>query len=88
VLDEPNAGLDAEAEQEVHRQLSAHRAGRTSLLISHRLSTVRDADAIVVLAGGVVIEQGSHDALMAAGGRYAELFRLQAAGYQTTRAGS
>jgi ATP-binding cassette, subfamily B, bacterial len=82
VLDEPNAGLDAEAEHEVHQQLSAHRAGRTSLLISHRLSTVRDADTIVVLADGTVVEQGSHDVLMASDGRYAQLFRLQAAGYQ------
>ena len=86
ILDEPNAGLDAEAEHEVHRLLGAHRAGRTSLLISHRLSTVRDADAIVVLAGGVVIERGSHDELMARGGRYAELFDLQAAGYRAPAA--
>ena len=83
ILDEPNAGLDAEAEHEVHQQLNAHRAGRTSLLISHRLSTVRDADTIVVLAAGRVAEQGTHDELMAAGGRYARLFRLQAAGYRT-----
>ncbi len=82
VLDEPNAGLDAQAEHEVHQRLNDHRAGRTSLLISHRLSTVRDADTIVVLADGAVAEQGTHDELMAGEGRYAGLFRLQAAGYQ------
>jgi ATP-binding cassette subfamily B protein len=82
ILDEPSAGLDAEAECEVHRRLREHRAGRTSLLISHRLSTVRDAGAIVVLSGGVVAEQGGHDDLLAAGGMYARLFELQAAGYR------
>ena len=82
ILDEPSSGLDAEAEHEVHRRLREHRAGRTSLLISHRLSTVRDAEAIVVLSGGVVAEQGGHDDLLAAGGMYARLFELQAAGYR------
>jgi ATP-binding cassette subfamily B protein len=82
VLDEPHAGLDAEAEHEMRQQMTALRAGRTSLLISHRLSTVRDADEIVVLADGVVAERGSHDDLMAGGGRYTRLFRLQAAGYE------
>jgi ATP-binding cassette, subfamily B, bacterial len=82
ILDEPSAGLDAEAEHEVHRRLREHRAGRTSLLISHRLSTVRDAEAIVVLSGGVVAEQGGHDDLLTAGGVYARLFELQAAGYR------
>ncbi len=81
ILDEPNAGLDAEAEHEVHQQLDHHRAGRTSLLISHRLSTVRDADTIIVLAAGRVTEQGPHDTLLAADGRYAHLFHLQAEGY-------
>ncbi len=81
ILDEPNAGLDAEAEHEVHQQLQRHRAGRTSLLISHRLSTVRDADTIVVLDAGRVVEQGTHQELTATDGRYAHLFHLQAAGY-------
>ncbi|WP_433087839.1 ABC transporter ATP-binding protein [Dactylosporangium sp. CA-052675] len=81
ILDEPSAGLDAEAEHDLHRDLHRHRAGRTNLLISHRLSAVRTADLIVVLAEGRIVEQGTHAALMAAGGAYARLFELQAAGY-------
>ncbi|MEO3747915.1 ABC transporter ATP-binding protein [Plantactinospora sp. B5E13] len=84
ILDEPTAGLDAEAEHQVHLRLRALRQGRTSLLISHRLSTVRDADLVVVLDGGRVVEQGSHESLMAAGGRYARLFHLQARGYRAS----
>jgi ATP-binding cassette subfamily B protein len=81
ILDEPSSGLDAEAEAEIHGQLREHRAGRTSLLISHRLNTVRDADQIVVLADGIVAERGTHDELIAMNGAYARLFRLQATGY-------
>ncbi|MFI0445481.1 ABC transporter ATP-binding protein [Actinomadura sp. 6N118] len=81
ILDEPNSGLDAEAEHEVHQRLREHRDGRTSLLISHRLSTVRDADSIVVLSRGTVAEEGSHAALLGHGGLYARLFGLQASGY-------
>ncbi|KMO27571.1 ABC transporter ATP-binding protein, partial [Methylobacterium variabile] len=82
VLDEPTAALDAGAEAEVFRRFADLAAGRTALLISHRFSTVRRADRIVVLAGGRVLEEGTHAALVAAGGRYAELFELQAAGYR------
>jgi ATP-binding cassette, subfamily B, bacterial len=82
VLDEPSSGLDAEAEHEIHQRLGEHRRGRTSLLISHRLSTVRDAGTIVVLDGGTVAERGSHAALLAEDGLYARLFRLQASGYR------
>ena len=82
ILDEPSAGLDVEAEHEIHRRLTALRQGRTSLLISHRLNTVRDADLIAVLRHGAIVELGNHARLMAEGGRYAELFRLQASGYQ------
>lgn len=82
ILDEPSAGLDAEAEHEVHRRLRAHREGRTSLLISHRLSAVRDADTVVALADGAVAERGTHAELLAADGLYAHLFHLQASGYQ------
>ncbi|MEE6261321.1 ABC transporter ATP-binding protein [Plantactinospora sonchi] len=82
ILDEPSSGMDAEAEHRIHASLTAHRGGQTSLLISHRLGAVRDADQIVVLAGGRVVEQGDHRTLVAAGGDYAHLFALQAAGYQ------
>ncbi|MEV4373506.1 ABC transporter ATP-binding protein [Nonomuraea sp. NPDC049637] len=81
ILDEPNAGLDPAAEHEVHTVLREHRAGRTTLLISHRLSTVRDADTIAVLADGRIVERGDHEDLVRAGGRYAELFATQARGY-------
>jgi ATP-binding cassette subfamily B protein len=82
ILDEPSAGLDAAAEHEIHTSLKEHRARQTSLLISHRLGTVRDADLIVVLGDGQIVEQGDHATLMAAGGEYARLFTLQAAGYE------
>ncbi|MEE4599188.1 ABC transporter ATP-binding protein [Streptomyces sp. DSM 41524] len=83
ILDEPSAGLDAEAEQEIHTSLRRHRDGRTSLLISHRLGSLRDADVIVVLAKGRVVEQGNHRTLMEAGGEYARLFAIQANSYQS-----
>ncbi|SCG59617.1 ATP-binding cassette, subfamily B [Micromonospora echinaurantiaca] len=82
VLDEPSSGLDAEAEHDLHARLRRLRAGRTSLLISHRLNAVRDADSIVVLADGRIAEHGGHDELLAAGGGYARLFTLQARGYR------
>ncbi|MFC7480936.1 ATP-binding cassette domain-containing protein [Luedemannella flava] len=84
ILDEPSSGLDVRAEHEIHRRLVDLRQGRTSLLISHRLNTVRDADIIVVLESGVVVERGDHDGLMAADGTYAAMFRLQAAGFAET----
>jgi ATP-binding cassette subfamily B protein len=82
ILDEPSSGLDAAAEHEVHSRLRAYREGRTSLLISHRLGAVRDADLIVTLSGGRVVEAGTHNELIAADGLYAGLFRTQAQGYQ------
>jgi len=85
ILDEPSSGLDPLAEHEIHMRMREYRAGRTSLLISHRLSAVRDADAIAVLDGGQIAESGTHDALLAAEGGYARLFRLQAEGYQDVR---
>ena len=81
ILDELSAGLDAEAEHDVHSRLREIRSGRTSLLISHRLGAVRDADLIVVLADGLITESGRHADLMAAGGTYSRLFDLQASGY-------
>jgi ATP-binding cassette, subfamily B, bacterial len=83
VLDEPSSGLDAEAEYTIHHRLRAHRAGATTLLISHRLGALRDADAIAVLSQGRVVEQGTHAQLLAADGEYARLFLMQADGYRT-----
>lgn len=81
ILDEPSSGLDPKAEHEIHRMLRELRRGRTSLLISHRLGAVRDADLIVVLEDGRVVERGTHEQLTSDDGRYAELVRLQASGY-------
>ncbi|SDH31640.1 ATP-binding cassette, subfamily B [Lentzea fradiae] len=78
VLDEPTASLDVRAEARFFEEFQRVAAGRTSLLISHRFSTVRHADHIVVIAGGEVVEEGTHDELLSLGGRYAELFHLQA----------
>lgn len=82
ILDEPTAALDARAEAEVFTRFKNLAEGTTAVLISHRFSTVRMADRIVVLADGKVEEAGTHAELMANGGRYAELFELQAAGYR------
>ncbi|GGT02185.1 multidrug ABC transporter permease [Planobispora rosea] len=81
ILDEPSSGLDADAEHELHRRLRRHRSGRTSVLVSHRLAALRDADTIAVIDGGRVTERGSHAELVALGGTYARLFARQAEGY-------
>jgi ATP-binding cassette subfamily B protein len=81
ILDEPTASLDARAEATLFERMRELLAGRSVLLISHRFSSVRAADRIYVLDHGKVIEQGAHEQLMQAGGRYAELFTLQAASY-------
>jgi ATP-binding cassette subfamily B protein len=82
ILDEPTAALDARSEYEVFRRFRDLSQGKTAVLISHRFSTVRMADRILVLENGMVVENGSHEQLVAAGRRYAELFELQASGYR------
>jgi ATP-binding cassette subfamily B protein len=82
ILDEPTAALDARAEYEVFLRFAELTRGRMAVLISHRFSTVRMADRILVLQGGELVEQGTHEILVSKGGLYAELFGLQAAGYR------
>ena len=82
ILDEPTASLDARAEFEVFQRFAELTRGKMAILISHRFSTVRMADHILVLENGAILETGSHDELLALGGRYSELFELQAAGYR------
>ena len=87
ILDEPTAALDAETEHDLFEQFSAaarraDAAGRITILVSHRFSTVRMADLIVVLDGARLVEVGTHDELLARGGQYAELYRIQAAAYR------
>lgn len=82
ILDEPTAALDARAEYEVFVRFAELTRGRMAVLISHRFSTVRMADRILVLQGGELVDQGTHEELLERGGLYAELFTLQAAGYR------
>ena len=82
ILDEPTAALDARSEFEVFRRFSELTAGKMALFISHRFSTVRAADRILVLANGKIAEEGTHDQLSSLGGRYAEMFEMQASSYR------
>jgi ATP-binding cassette, subfamily B, bacterial len=82
ILDEPSAALDARAEFELFTRLRQLAHGRTAIFISHRFSTVRQADRILVFEQGALIESGTHEELLGLGGRYAELFNLQAASYR------
>jgi ATP-binding cassette subfamily B protein len=80
VLDEPTAAMDAEGEHEIFQRFRDLKKDRTAILITHRFGTVRMADRIVVIDGGRIVEDGTHDALMAVGGLYARMFSLQAEG--------
>jgi ABC-type multidrug transport system fused ATPase/permease subunit len=82
VLDEPTSAMDAEAETKLFDQFREATENQMAILISHRFSTVRRADKIIVLSGGKLIEQGTHEELLEQRGRYARLFEMQAAGYQ------
>jgi len=82
ILDEPTSAMDAETEARFWEELRPALHGRAALLISHRFSTVRQADRIYVLAGGRVVEEGRHEDLVARGGRYAHLYGLQARLYE------
>ena len=82
ILDEPTAALDARAEHEIFQRFANVIGDRMAVVISHRFSTVRMADRILVMNSDGIVEQGSHDQLMERGGVYAELFELQAAGYR------
>ncbi len=84
ILDEPTASLDVRHEHELYEQFAELSRGRTTLLVSHRFSTVRMADRIILVEGGRVVEDGSHDQLIAGAGRYAELYELQASHYRMT----
>jgi ATP-binding cassette subfamily B protein len=82
ILDEPTAALDAKAEAEVFARFKSLAAAKTAVIISHRFSTVRMADRILVLEDGAIVEAGTHEELLEIAGRYADLFELQAAGYR------
>jgi ATP-binding cassette subfamily B protein len=82
ILDEPTAALDARSEFEVFQRFAELTAGKSALFISHRFSTVRMADRIVVLEHGKIAEDGNHEKLLNLGGRYAEMFEMQAASYR------
>jgi ATP-binding cassette subfamily B protein len=87
ILDEPTASLDVRAEAELFERFLELTRGITTILVSHRLSSVRRADRIVVVHDGRVAEDGTHDALMAAGGRYAAMYTLQAERFAAGDAG-
>lgn len=82
ILDEPTAAIDARAETEIFNRVEKLLRDKTVVIISHRFSTVRNADKIYVIDSGKIIESGSHSELMKINGQYAALFNLQAKGYQ------
>lgn len=82
VLDEPTSSIDAESEAKIFEKMESLSKNKTVILISHRFSTVRNADKIAVIDAGKVTEEGTHEELLRLDGTYANLFRLQAKGYQ------
>ena len=82
IMDEPTSAIDAEAEYEIFNNLEDEYRDKTLILVSHRFSTVRNADRILVIEDGRIVAHGSHERLLAEGGRYAAMFALQAAGYR------
>jgi ATP-binding cassette subfamily B protein len=82
ILDEPTSAIDAKAEYEIFNNIFAKHDGKTALIVSHRFSTVRKADRVVVLDGGTIIEDGTHESLLKEQGLYAEMFNKQAEGYR------
>jgi len=82
VLDEPTASIDAKAEYEIFQKLESLQHDKTVIIISHRFSTVRNAQTIYVLADGKIVESGTHEELIKENGTYSNLFNLQAAGYR------
>jgi ATP-binding cassette subfamily B protein len=82
ILDEPTSSLDPKAEDELLKKFQELVAGRTAIIISHKLSTVRIADCIYIMKDGRIMEKGNHDGLMTLGGEYAQLFKAQSQHYK------
>ena len=82
ILDEPTSAIDAEAEYEIFNNLEKQYKNKTLILVSHRFSTVRNANKIIVIDHGKIVESGSHKELMSLGGEYSKLFSIQAKGYR------
>jgi ATP-binding cassette subfamily B protein len=82
ILDEPTSAVDAKAEYEIFRQIHKTQAAKTTIIVSHRFSTVRQASRILVIKDGSIVEDGSHKKLLRGNGLYKEMFEKQAAGYR------
>jgi ATP-binding cassette subfamily B protein len=85
IFDEPTASIDAESEYKIFNNIYNFFKNKTVIIISHRFSTVRNADRIILIDGGKILEQGSHEELLKLKGKYAHAFKLQAQGYQVDK---